>query len=254
MPGPLNESIAGRAAGVAVSEIAVAANEGGDGPEGGPRRDNPRRGQIGVAVLLTAAAIVAGIIGTRASFLAEQASDKWQSSLRTEIKRAAAALNDIDSLYQTELPVAVWILQAQIAQLKLQAAASVTSGAEQHALELEAAAQGQVVTNLIPSSELAGQSRYGLPTGGFDLGKRLADKRAASPALLALDPDVLQAAGDQLSKRAQLLTLALIPTSFSALLGVLAQPFGRRRRLLLAGGTIALAVGVVMGLGMELLA
>lgn len=239
---------------VAVSEMAVAANEGGDGPEGGPSHDHPSRGQTGVAVLLTAAAIVVGIIGTRASFLAEQASDKWQSSLRAEIKRAAVAVNDIDSLYQTELPIAVRILQAQIAQQKLQAAASVTSGAEQHAVELEAAVQGQVVTNLISSSELAGQSGYGLPAGGFDLGKRLADKRAAYPEILALDPDALQTAGDQLSEKAQLLTLALIPTSFSALLGVLAQPFGRRRRLLLAGGTIALAVGVVMGLGMELLA
>ena len=42
------------------------------------------------------------------------------------------------------------------------------------------------------------------------------------------------------------MTLALLPTSLAALLGVLAQPLRRHRTALLGSGVVALAVGVVM--------
>ena len=54
--------------------------------------------------------------------------------------------------------------------------------------------------------------------------------------------------------QAELLTLALLPTSIAAFLGVLAQPFRRRRALLLTAGAAALALGAVIALGVEVLA
>jgi len=87
-----------------------------------------------------------------------------------------------------------------------------------------------------------------LASGGLDLGKRLAVLRAKSPDLLTLNPDGLEAAGDKLAHKAELLMMALLPTSAAAFLGVLAQPFRRRRLILLRLGSAALAGGAIMAL------
>ena len=81
-------------------------------------------GNIGVAVLLAIAAVVAAIIGTRASIVSSDASDAWQSALRTEEKRAAGAMNDIGQVYQVELPLAMRATQARLVSAERQAAAS----------------------------------------------------------------------------------------------------------------------------------
>jgi hypothetical protein len=219
------------------------------GPSAG--RGHDERGHFGVAIILAIAAIAAAIIGTRASFIASDASDQWQSSLRTEVKRSAGVLIDIQSLYETELPTAVILLRASAFQQQLQAAAAGQSGAVKQALDMEAAAQAELVNGLASLSKLASQPEYALPSGGFDLARRLADLRSTTPNLIALDPDALQAEGDRLSNKAQLLTFALIPIGVSALLGLLGQPFERRRRLLLACALIALAAGIAMALGVE---
>jgi hypothetical protein len=224
---------------VAVSEIAV---------------ESPERGHGGVAILLTIAAVVAAIIGARVSMVSSAASESWQSALRAEVKRSAAAMNDVRYLYQTELPVAIQILQARLVQEELQAAAATTTGPTGQALQVEADVQAGIVSGLISSSNLAAKPDYALPSGGFDLAKSLADLRAQNPDSVALDPDGLEAAGDKLANKAELLTLALLPTSIGAFFGVLAQPFKRRRGLLLAAGSAALAMGAVMALGVEVLA
>jgi hypothetical protein len=216
--------------------------------------ESPERGHGGVAILLTIAAVVAAIVGARVSMVSSEASDSWQSALRTEVKRSAAAMEDVRYLYQTELPVAIRILQARMVQSELQAAATTTTGPAGEALQVEADVQAGIVSGLISSSNLAAEPDYALPSGGFDLAKRLADLRAQSPDLVALDPDSLEAAGDRLANKAELLTLTLLPTSIGAFLGVLAQPFRRRRGLLLAAGSTALAVGALMALGVEALA
>ena len=223
---------------VAVSEMAVASRDRGNG---------------GVAILLAIAAVVAALIGARASMVSSDANDAWQSALRTEVKRSAAAMDDVQSLYQQDLPKAIEILRAQILTERLQAAQAGQTPAVAHALEVEAGVQTLLVQTLLSDSRLS-DSKYALPSGGFDLGKRLADIRAASPNLVALDPDALQARGDALAQKALLLTLALLPTSLCALFGVLAQPLRRYRRALLGSGSVALAIGVVMALGVEVLA
>jgi hypothetical protein len=212
---------------------------------GGPSREH---GHTGVAILLTVAAIVAALIGVGAALTSSAASESWQSALRTEVKRSAGAMDDVRYMYQAELPIAIRIVEARIVESELLAASQGASGATKQALLMEASVQAQIVSALAPSSVMATTAEYTLASGGLDLGKRLAALRAQSPSLLALDPDGLEATGDRLANKAELLMTALLPTSAAAFLGVLAQPFKRRRLLLLRLGSVALAGGAVMAL------
>jgi hypothetical protein len=241
MTGEVLETTAVESRAVAVADIVVPVREGG-------------HSHGGVATLLTIAAIVAALIGFRAATISSSASSSWQSALRTEVKRSAGAMEDVRSLYQDEMPLALRILQARMVQVEMLAAAQQQSGAARAALLLEANVQGQIITALSPSSDLTSRSDYALNSGAIDLGKALADLRAQSPNLLALDPDRLESTGDSLAHKAQLMTLALLPTSIAAFLGVLAQPIKRRRTLLLRTGGVALATGAVMALAVEFLA
>ena len=243
MTGELLESTAAEAPSVAVSEMAVTSHESGH--EGG---------HSGVAILLAIAAVVAAIIGTRAAMVSSDASDAWQSALRTEVKRSAGAMTDIQSVYLQELPVAARILQARVVAAQLKAAAAGQNPVVAHAMTLEASVESQLADALSSGAQLANDQAYALPAGGFDLGKRLADLRAENPALVSLDPDSIASTGDRLAHKALLLTLALLPTGLCALLGVMAQPLRRYRRWLLASGSVVLAAGVVMALGVEVLA
>ena len=233
MAGELIEPIVAESREVAVSEIAE------------PGREH---GHAGVAILLTVAAIVAALIGVAAAMTSSSASESWQSALRTEVKRSAGAMEDVRYLYQAELPVAIRIVEARILEAELLAASQGESGATKQALLMEASVQAQVASALESSSDLAAKTDYALASGGLDLGKRLAVLRAKSPDLLALNPDGLEAAGDKLAHKAELLMMALLPTSAAAFLGVLAQPFRRRRLILLRLGSAALAGGAIMAL------
>jgi hypothetical protein len=239
MAGEIFEPTASESRALAAEEVVVAGRE---------------RGHGGVAILLTIAAVVAAVIGLRAAIASSSASESWQSALRTEVKRSAGAMEDTRYLYQAELPIAVRVVEARILQDELLAEAQDQTGPTKQALLLEANVQGQIVTALSPSSDLANRSDYVLSSGALDLGKRLADLRAQNPDLLALDPDGLEATGDRLAHKAELLTFALIPTSFAAFLGVLAQPFRRRRTLLLMLGSLTLAGGAAMALIVEVVA
>jgi hypothetical protein len=210
-------------------------------------------GHFSVATLLAVAAVIAALVSARAFMLSSTADDAWQSSLRTEVKRSAAVMNDTGALYRTELPVAVQILQARVLAAAFRAAAGNTTGAARDALLLQAAAEANVASALASSSTLASDGSYALPSGGFDLSKRLTDIRNGTPDLVALDPDALQAQGDELASKASLMTLTLLPTSLGAFLGVLAQPLRQRRTLLLAAGSAAVGVGAVLAVGVEVL-
>jgi hypothetical protein len=244
MTGELLGSAPGETRAVTVSEIDLASE-----------KEAPReRGNGAVAILLATAAVVAAIIGARASMVSSDANDSWQSALRTEVKRSAAAMNDVQTLYQEDLPTAIRVLQAEILSERLAAGEAGQTPAVGQALQMEAGVQTQLVKLMSPSSGLTSSTAYALPSGGYDLGKRLADIRAKSPGMLALDPDGLEKTGDRSADKAVLLTLALFPTSLCALFAVLAQPLRRFRRGLLAGGLATLVVGVVMALGVEVLA
>ena len=214
-----------------------------------PRRE---RSSHAVAALLALAAIVAAIVAARVSFLNGEASGKWQLALRTEVKRSAAVLEDVRYLYQTESSIATAIVEARIRQRELLAAATGQPAAVQEALLLEASVQGARVDAFEPSSELASDPAYALPAGGLDLGKRLADLRAKNPDLVALDPHPLEAAGDAAADRALRLTWSGLAIALCVLLGAIAQSFSQWRRPLIAGGAVALGMGVLVALAVEL--
>jgi hypothetical protein len=220
-------------------------------------RSGHQSGSTAVAALLAIAAIVAAMIGTRASIVSGDASDAWHAALRTEVKRSAAAIEDSSFLFLTEFPQAMRVLTAKMTADALRAAEAGQGEEVVQALESEAALQLQLVDLLSATSPLSADPTYALSPGGFDLGKRLAAIRtsgAEGPELVALDPDSLVATGDRLADKATLLAYALIPTSLCAFLGILAKPLRRCRRMLLAGGAVAGILGVAMALAVEVLA
>ncbi len=213
----------------------------------------PERGNHSVAALLAMAAIVAALIAARASFVGGDASGRWQTALRADVKRSAAVLENARYLYQTELPLALTVIEARIRQQQLQAAQLGQPADVQQALQIEESIQAARVGAFGPSSDLATSATYALPSGGVDLGRRLADMRAVNADPAAADPDVLEAQGDVLASEALRLTFSAVAIAICVLLGALAQPFPRWRRQLVVGGAIALVVGIVAALSVELL-
>ena len=235
-------------------------DDGGDGDGGGPggpgkHGDSSGDGEHrGVAILLGAAAIVAAIVGALASGMSSDASDAWQSALRTEVKRSAGAVTDIRYLYQSELPPVITILGARAQRDALKVAASGATGYTAQALTIAAGAQGNLATAIEPAYELSTNAAYALPGGSLNLAQRLADLRAENPDLVALDPDKVERQGDALAARTHALTLALLPLGLTALLGTLAQAFARRRGILLAAGSVTLVAGAIAAIAAEVLA
>jgi hypothetical protein len=201
----------------------------------------------GIALLLAATAIAAAIVAAVSSSLGSSAGDAWQSALRLDAKRAAAATSDIQLIYQTEVPQAVAVLGARLQEARLREAAAAATGQVAAALTTEADAQKGVADTIGAGVSLAGDA-YLLPGGGRNISQRLADLRAETPDLVAVDPEAAQAEGDALAAQATTMTFALWPFALSALLGALAEPFGRQRRLLLALGTASFGIGVLVAL------
>jgi hypothetical protein len=247
-------------AAVEAEEASIIASQdgGGDGGrgafDGGPGKHDDGGEHRGVAILLGAAAIVAAIVGALASGMSSDASDAWQSALRTEVKRSAGAVTDIRYLYQSELPPVITILGARAQRDALRDAAAQATGYTAQALTIASGAQANLATAIEPSYELSTNAAYALPGGGVNLAQRLADLRRENPDLVALDPDKVERQGDALAARTHALTLALLPLGLTALLGTLAQAFARRRRILLAAGSVTLVAGAIAAVAAEVLA
>ena len=205
-----------------------------------------------VALLLASAAVLAAIIATRASFLANEAAGHWQQAVRSEIKRAAATVEDVRYVYTSEAPLAYRIAEAQVREQAFREAAEGATGEIQAALLHEADVQKALADALIPASEIAADARYALPEGGFDLSTRLADNRALNPELLAVDPDAEMDVGDRVSAKAVMLVAAGLPVGLTLLLGALATAIARYRRVLLAAGVVAMGSAVTAALAIEL--
>jgi hypothetical protein len=227
---------------VAVQPSVAARAERGDG-----------EGHRGVALLLGLVAIIAAVVGARSTALANDATDTWQSALRTEVKRSTAALEDIRYVYQAEVPVALVVMSGRLKADELGKAASGATGDVAATLAMEAEVEKGVVTSIEGSAPLVTDPAYALPGGGVDLGQRLADQRSENQDLADLDPDAIAAEGDHLATKGSSMTIALLPLGFAALFGAMAQPFWRRRRLLLGLATGAMGTGVAIALMVEVL-
>jgi hypothetical protein len=207
-----------------------------------------------LAILLGAAAILAAVLGAHASFLANDSSAAWQQAVRIEVKHAAAMVEDVRFVYGDEAPQAYRVLEARVRSKSFSDAADSATREIQAVLLAEAFTHEQVAAALEPSSELARDARYRLPDGSVDVARRLADQRATSPDLVALDPEAAQASGDRFASHALLVLAAALPLGFTFLLGALARAFPRGRRSFLLAGTAALVGSLVAALAVELVA
>jgi hypothetical protein len=206
----------------------------------------------GVALLLAAAAIVAAVVGARASLMTANASVAWQQAVVEEVKRAAGYVEDIRHVYGDEAQAALLYTEARFRSEELASADLPSAPAPQALVTVERDAWQEVLKALAPSTELGADPAYATREG-FDVGQRLADARAQSPELVSLDPDATAAAGDDAGEKALRLvsTTPLAATAF--LFGSLAQGFARRRRAFLCTAVAFLLAGIAAAFAAEVI-
>jgi hypothetical protein len=251
----MQETPMGLAAGEGASGLLAVEAAATDAGTGRPAtvEDDDGSSHRGVAVLLGAAAITAAVVGALAAGLSSDATDAWNSAVRSELKRATGAVEDVRFVYQAEFGQALTVISArsQAAAYSAAAAADPTYAA---AMTIAANGQLNAASAMEPSIPLVSESKYALGDGGVDLGKRLADQRAEAPDLVAINPDATQSQGDALAAKASWLLTSLLPLGACALVGTLAQALRRWRRPLLGVGTVLLGIGVVVAAAAEVLA
>lgn len=203
----------------------------------------PKEGN-GVAIVLALTAVLAAVLAGRASLVSSSASGSWQSAVRSEVKRAAAAIEDIRYTYTTEAPVAFSFARANILSEEFRSRAEGLPADAASRLRQEAAAQAAVIDNLAGAAESV-DARYATDDGGFDIALRLSDNRSANPDLVTVDPGRPQKAGDRASRHARLTMATTIPVAVAFLCGALAQGVPRRRRPFILLGIAFLAIGLV---------
>lgn len=204
-----------------------------------------------VALVAAAAAVVIALLGVRASMLGSEASAIWQQAVRQEVKRAAATVETVRYLYETEAVATLEVVRATIVAEEYRRAADLAQGAAKEALLAEAARADQLVTLYRAGSPIASDPKYALEGGGYDIVGRLVDLRAEYPDLVAIDPDGMEQAGDRLAAKATVAIASAIPASVTFLFAALANAFPARRRTLVGGGVVALLVSVVAALAAE---
>lgn len=205
-----------------------------------------------IALLLTFAAVIGVALGGRASLVSSDASDGWQSALRQEIKRAAATVEDVRFVYESEAPVAFDVREIRFRAAAIRRIAGTSGPAVRNRLLLEAKALDLYAKNVasgLPDG-ITGK-RYLTPKGGFDAARRLADQRARTPDLRDIDPEVPQRAGDRSSRHSIIEMAATIPAALGFLFGALGEAFFRRRRWFVLAGAVCVAAAATMGIVVE---
>ena len=142
----------------------------------------------GVVVLLALAAIVAAIIGARASLLGIDASDGWQQSVEDEQRRGSILMWDVRSVYGDKGELAFAIAIEEIRAAGLLAASDAAAPDIAARLLAEAQIREGVAEAMRQSSTIASDPRFLLPSGGYDLQLSLADTRAGLGDELDIDP------------------------------------------------------------------
>lgn len=207
-------------------------------------------GDVPVALLLAAAAVVAAAIGARAALLAGDAGDAWQSAVREQVRHGAFVVNDSLLLYGNDLPQVTELARTTaLARAYAAEAQKLASTDPQAALGLALEAQLQAASR----TSVLGAMRAVIPYVGddrFRIEQRRADLNRASLAGAA-DPVAVQRRGDRLGRRAALETAATIPAAVAFLLGSLARAFPRRRRPFVYAGGALLAACIALALALE---
>lgn len=223
----------------------------------GPDNSTEPRAERGwaVAVLLALAAVVTALIGGRAALLGDSGADELNVALREDVRSGARIVGDVRILYEEDASVAHRIAEAELISQEMAAAARREGGNNAAILEAESEAYGTLAEVLSTSAVLTdGEPDRAIAAGGEELLARLAEIRAErSDELKALDPDARQQTAERRAADAALLTAAVIPVAVAFLLGALAEVVPRRRSLLLGSGYLAVAVGVLGAVAIEVL-
>ena len=220
------------------------------GPPAAGSRPKDRVGQ-GVAVLLALAAAAAAVIGARASLVSSSASGSWQASVRQEVKRSAATVEDVRYVFTVVAPQAVDVVVARIEAGELRRVAGSRGGLLRDFLGQQARVRETFADTFAEANDLvADRYRAG---SGYDVWRFLTDTRNANPDLVAVDPDDPMAEGDEAASRARRGVAATIPVAGAFLAGALAQGYPRRRHILVMLGFALLGVGVIAAVLVEVL-
>jgi hypothetical protein len=149
--------------------------------------------QVGVTIVVAVAAAIATLVATAAA-------DDWETSVRQEIQRSAALLEDVRYVYGDEAP-----LGYDLALLKLRA--QLAAGKDADTDRILFAAVWEENRRRQPLLR-GGYERSG---GGFDVPGRLADVRRRNAELTRLDPNEARSDGDSHARASQWILLATVP-------------------------------------------
>ena len=194
-------------------------------------------------ILLALAAIVAAILGARASLVSSDASGAWQTAVREEVKRSAALVEDVRYVYGAEAAVAVQAAAASIEADELRKSAGPLNGTAKTAVETEAFVRQTSADVMSGVFDLTNDPKY-RAGDGYDVATRLADIRNQHPELVGLDPGATMDQGSEDSRHAWLLVAAAIPAAIAFLCGSLAQGFPRYRSPLSVAGFAFVALAI----------
>ena len=209
------------------------------------------RHHIPVAVTLAAAAVVAAGLGARAAVLFDHSSDELHSSVRQEVKRDVAMVEDVRFVYQDEAPLAYRVLKARIRAQEFERVAGSTTGMARQEALVEADLERRVAKAILGGSDIAKSGRYNVAGGGFDLPKRLHDVREENPDLVEIDPGEPEHAGSRAAWHGTLDAAATLAPALAFLLGAIAQAWARLRRPFVAGAWALILVGIGFGIAFE---
>lgn len=206
----------------------------------------------GVAFLLTVAAILAALIGGRASALSASASTSWDEATREKVKEAAAYVEQVRYVYGVEVPRALTLTEVR---LRIETLDEIIkeeplTEATRDFLEYEKAAQEEVLKQTLSASDLAADPKYETENG-FDPLLMLEDERAAAPQFLELHPEHLLEEGSHTSNDAIFMLASTVPIALAFLCGSLARTYSGGRRFWLVAGIVFLMAGAAWALTIE---
>lgn len=204
-----------------------------------------------VAVLLATAAVVAAVIGARAALLGDEGSDTWHTSIREDVRRGAALVEDVRFVYSEEAPLAFQVAEGLLRAEEAKRKAEGSDDLERALLETHAGAQEGVAETVAPSSSLATEPKYELDGGGYDVLERLADRRGENPELTSINPDETEQRGTDLNAEAALLVASALPAAIAFMCGALAHGFPSRRRWLVPTGFALTAISLFLAVVFE---
>src|SRR5437870_8296133 len=179
----------------------------------------------GVAVTLAAAAVLASGLGARAAISLGTAGDELQSSVRTDVKRAAGLVEDARFVYEDEATMAYRFARAQALAQELRRVAARQTGVVRAETLVEAGAQSRLAAVFRKASAIAKNPRYARGDGSFDVGRRLGDARRKDPNAVALDPEEKERAGARAAWHGNLDAVTTIGPALAFLCAALAQAF-----------------------------